>query len=456
MQPILLAFQLENYQIFRFLCFIYTHPTFWIKGSERQKLERTHKTILLFSISLLVGISILIGGILRYEWYWLLSLPILWALYPLLLCWIAWILYPFEVLTKHVIISQAKKKVKRYPQVLIIWITGSYGKTSVKEFLLQILKEKYTTIATPSNHNTPLGISKFIQNQLNKKTEIMIIEMGAYYQGDIEELCKITPPNIAILTGIAEQHLERFKNLNTIIKTKFEIYKGLNKDWIFITDGENKNIQQGLKDISHTKEIKNIENIPTKNLPNFEWIMFEFEGDTYQSPLLGHHNAKNLAFAISAAKHLKIPTDIIQKSIKNIQAVPHRMQLITNKKTWIFIIDDSFNGNIEGVKATIQLLKTTPFSGKKVYLTPGLVELGNRSLSIHTQIGEMLASAVDQVLLIQNKETKQIEKWLLKNWFDSNNIIYFDNALQAHANIATYLKKGDLIVFQNDLTDNYL
>ena len=283
----------------------------------------------------------------------------------------------------------------------------------MKEFLLHILKTKYNTIATPSTYNTPLGISQFIQTELNSKTEIMIVEMGAYVQGDIRKLCDITPPKIAVLTGITEQHLERFKNLATIIKTKFEICENLPNDGLLVIDGENEHIQQGLKNLANkpnkNRTTKGIGNIPTKNLPDFEGISFEFEGETYQSILLGSHNAKNLALAISIAKHLETPTDIIQKNIKNIQAVEHRMQLIRNEKTGILVIDDSFNGNLEGVKATIHLLKNTPFSGQKIYLTPGLVELGNKAEEVHRQIGEMLATAIDKVLLVKNKETQNIE-----------------------------------------------
>ncbi|MDR0651579.1 MAG: hypothetical protein LBG59_09645 [Candidatus Peribacteria bacterium] len=167
--------------------------------------------------------------------------------YPFLLVLASFSILPLELFLKRRIIAQAKQKVAQFPNLVIIGITGSYGKTSVKEILKIVLESSFKVIATPGTHNTPLGISEFIVKHLNEATEVMIIEMGAYLPGDIDELCKIVKPNIAILTGITEQHLERFKHLETIIQTKFEITKRLGKSDFFFTDGENEAIQKGLQ-----------------------------------------------------------------------------------------------------------------------------------------------------------------------------------------------------------------
>ena len=165
---------------------------------------------------------------------------------PLFLVLASFVILPLELVLKYRIVRQAKRKVAQFPNLITIGITGSYGKTSVKEMLKAMLETSMHVIATPGTHNTPLGISEFIFQQLRAETEVMIVEMGAHLPGDIEQLCAITPPNIAVLTGITEQHLERFKSLDKIIQTKFEITKRLGASDFFFTDGENTAVEKGL------------------------------------------------------------------------------------------------------------------------------------------------------------------------------------------------------------------
>lgn len=455
---LLLFFQLENYHITRFLTLVYQHFSLRIKGSQRQKLDWTFKATLLFIGSL--GLFLWINGIIVfYFWYWvLLSLVISIALYPLILCLVAWVIFPIEYIWKYILITRAKKKVSKFPNLKIIGITGSYGKTSVKEYLKTLLEGSFKIIATPWTHNTPLGISKFILEKLNVDTEILLVEMGAYLPGDIKELCNIVSPTIAVITGITLQHLERFGSLDTIIQTKFEITQALGKqDMLFINTANEatklgkerycRNVDFSIKDISPSQ---------VTCLPNFEWTSFVFEGVKYSTKLLGKHNATNIAFAISIAHTLGINDKILQERVKMIQFVPHRLELIKNQKTGVYVLDDSFNGNIEGIKATIALLTQTEFEGRKIYITPGLVELGEMSQNIHFEIGTLLAKVIDEVILIDSIATQAIKKWLKSVNFNEKNIHIFPSAWEAHKAVGKLLTRWDLVIFQNDRTDNYL
>jgi UDP-N-acetylmuramoyl-tripeptide--D-alanyl-D-alanine ligase len=190
-------------------------------------------------------------------------------------------------------------------------------------------------------------------------------------------------------------------------------------------------------------------------LPDFTGIAFAFERTKYSTKLLGKHNAKNIALALSVARELGVPVQILQEVVKQLEFVPHRLEVLHNARTGITVIDDAFNGNKEGVISTIDLLRKTAFRGRKIYLTPGLVELGEMADKVHLEIGNILVGAVDMVLLIENESTLKIKEGLLLKGFDKKKIQLFPNALEAHQALGGVLQKGDIVVFQNDLTDNY-
>ncbi|MDD4761930.1 MAG: Mur ligase family protein, partial [Candidatus Pacebacteria bacterium] len=231
----LYLFQLENYNRRRFLKLSLLRVFTSDKGLRRQELVWTIKAVLLFSLSvfLIFFLSFLSFWYLSFNGSSLLfkfSFPIflfvfLFYFFFLPLIFSSWILFPFDFLAKKIIVLRARKKLSRLSKIKIIGITGSYGKTTMKEMLFSVLSEKFKIAKTPENINTPLGIARFILRELPLETEIFIVEMGAYKKGDIKELCLLTPPDVAVLTGINESHLERFGNLSNTISAKFEIVR---------------------------------------------------------------------------------------------------------------------------------------------------------------------------------------------------------------------------------------
>lgn len=455
---LLLALQLENYDIVRFLKFAYSHFKFWVKWSSRQRLVRTNKAIAIFVLVMVIFVSVLL-----LEYYFLISrlffLSILIDILLLPLFFVIWmfVLMPIDYLLEYNLVRRAKSKVKENNQVKIIWITWSYGKTSVKEFLKNLLDGTFEVIAPINTHNTLLWISNFVLKDLKNTTEIMIVEMWAYVQGDIKKLCNIVKPHFAVITGITKQHLDRFKTIDSIINTKFEITQQLAKGDMLFVDWENEYIEKWI--LSYCKQalysIERVWNIDVEYKPDFQWISFEYKWETYDSRLLWKHNAKNLALAIEVALNCWVPIPYMKEKIKNMKFVPHRLELIYNASTWVSVIDDSFNWNIEWVKSTIDLLRKTPFKWKKIYLTPGLVELWEESDSVHFDIWCDLANCVDKVILIKTPWTERIKEGLISKWFNLDDIIVFDNSESAHKDVWQYASRWDVIIFQNDLTDNY-
>lgn len=342
--------------------------------------------------------------------------------------------------------------------LIVIGITGSFGKTTQKDILYTILSTKFNVLTTEENKNTPLWISKVILDKLHHTHDVFIVEMWAYTKGDINEICNIVHPKIWIITGIGPQHMERFGNLENILKTKFELIDSLPTNGFAIVNQNTDRIGEFLK--KHTTTIQKIETIKNdiqiKYLPNFAGIEFNYKWDTFSSKLLAKHSAINLILAYETGIYLWIDSKDIITNIKKIKQIPHRLELIHNTLQNIYVIDDSYNGNIEWVRSTIDMINNTPFTWKKIYITPWLVELWKDSEKIHIEIGNLLYKTFDYIVLIKNKNTETIKKTLIKNNFSEDHIKIYDTATKAHNDIKNIVHSWDVIVFQNDLTDNYI
>lgn len=460
---ILTAYQLENYNNIRFLKFIYTHPKFWIFAWDRQKLVLTKKAILLAILT----ISIFLLKITSFFYiFWeyinifltLFIIIIFILMLPIYMMIANFLLFPVDKYMKNQIILKAKTKLEKFKNLKIIAITWSYWKTSQKEILSSILQQKFKVLITSWNKNTPLWISEVILLELDETYDIFIVEMWAYCKGEIKELCDLVKPSIWILTWITIQHLERFWSLENIISTKFELIESLDNTWLAILDISNENIVKWLNERKNKLEVKNIIKISSpkeiKYGDNLSWISFEYDLNIIETKILANHSANQIIVAYEIAKYLGLTCDEILKWVKNINYIKHRLELIYNPNTDVYVIDDSYNWNLEWVKSTVELLKNIK-NHKKLYLTPWLVELWNKSDEIHFEVWKMLSKVIDTALLINNNATKNIYNWFIESWFKPENITIYNTTSEAHNDLKNILNSWDVIVFQNDLSDNY-
>lgn len=451
----LLFLQLENYDNSRYLRLVFFGYNKFFQKS-RQVIDFTNKlkAIIVLSIllSFLIGYSFFIVWIIYLVIYILLFIFV----YPFILMITNIILYPVDYIMKKSIIKKAKRKLSEFKNLKIIWITWSYWKTSTRQILGEILSSKYKVLTTAWNKNTPLGIAKMIEDELDETHEILILEMWAYKPWDIKEICDMTHPEIWIITWITEQHLERFWNLDNILKTKFELIDSLTNSWIWIVDISNENIANYLK----SKQYKNLIKIDSpeifKYIDDLEWIAFTYKEIEFETKLFAKHSANSIIISYEIAKYFNIPDKDIKESCKKLEYIKHRLELIENKEKNIKIIDDSYNWNIEWIKSITDLLKNSKISWRRIYLTPWIVELWDNSFIVHENIWKILSWCCDLVLLIKNNNTDFIKKWLLESGFENKKIIEYTTALDAHKDLPNILTSWDIIVFQNDLTDNYL
>ena len=380
-------------------------------------------------------------------------------------------IWPLEQLINGAYLRDARKRIKTL-QPKIIGITGSYGKTSTKYILHQILSKKYNTLMTPDSYNTPMGICKVIRGDLLPEHEYFIVEMGAYKRGDIRELCRLAPPEIGILTAVGPQHLERFKSIENTARAKYELIEALPTNGLAVINADNE-ICAALADktdsvpvIRYGVEVNGIENtslrLKARNIIQSDkgltfTVSDEVTGTTdIKTRLLGKHNVSNILAAIGVSLQCGMTLNEIQEALEALEPVPHRLQLIAGG-AGVTVIDDSFNANPEGAKAALEVLTdfVSDKDGKKVLVTPGMVELGEREYDENKQFGSAAAKVCDLVILVGPARTAPILDGLKTANYPEQQIYVAKNLAEAQQQLAERLKPGDVVLFENDLPDNY-
>ena len=476
---ILTAFypQYNDTWLFPVLCLVWGGFQIYM-STQRKKVEAKKplvytaraKRVFGLSICLLVGIATTLVLIAKTS-PWRISIFLFSEVTVINLTIANLLIYPLERTINGAYLFSAKKRIKTF-QPKVIGITGSYGKTSTKYILHQILSEKFNTLMTPDSYNTPMGICKVIRGELTAEHEIFIVEMGAYKRGDIRELCNLASPQIGILTAVGPQHLERFKSIENIAKTKYELIESLPPDGLAVFNCDNE-ICAGLAD-KREHDGNPVRRYATESFPvasssdraelTATNIQHTDEGLTFtihtsvgtteiRTQLLGRHNVSNILAATAVATECGMTLEEIRVAIANVAPVPHRLQL-TSSEGNVTIIDDSFNANPVGAKAALEVL-TEIQGGKKVLVTPGMVELGEREYEENKRLGEHAADVCDLVILVGPRRTTPILDGLKAAQYPNQQIIVALNLEEVKQHLATQMQAGDVVLFENDLPDNY-
>ena len=476
---ILTAFypQYNDTWLFPVLCLVWGGFQIYM-STQRKKVEAKKplvytaraKRVFGLSICLLVGIATTLVLIAKTS-PWRISIFLFSEVTVINLTIANLLIYPLERTINGAYLFSAKKRIKTF-QPKVIGITGSYGKTSTKYILHQILSEKFNTLMTPDSYNTPMGICKVIRGELTAEHEIFIVEMGAYKRGDIRELCNLASPQIGILTAVGPQHLERFKSIENIAKTKYELIESLPPDGLAVFNCDNE-ICAGLAD-KREHDGNPVRRYATESFPvassseraelTATNIQHTDEGLTFtihtsvgtteiRTQLLGRHNVSNILAATAVATECGMTLEEIRVAIANVAPVPHRLQL-TSSEGNVTIIDDSFNANPVGAKAALEVL-TEIQGGKKVLVTPGMVELGEREYEENKRLGEHAADVCDLVILVGPRRTTPILDGLKAAQYPNQQIIVALNLEEVKQHLATQVQAGDVVLFENDLPDNY-
>jgi len=463
----------------------------FLKNILQKKLIKpviTKKTGLILLLAIIIFGFLPIINYLNFKnliWFsfWLLIIDIF---IPILVSLLTLILQPLANLNKAGTIKKAKEKrlqpprhppafsgpLAKFKDLLVIGITGSYGKTSTKEFLTTILSSKFKVLSTPAHQNTDMAIAQLILDKLNESFEIFIVEMAAYKRGEITSPCQIVKPKIGILTGINEQHMATFRSQENIIKTKYELIKSLPEDGLSIFNGENFYCLELYQKTKIPKRICNINRVLGENfllqsdlwvedlkvekdflsfkifskdskettgvLPSTQWI----SGDSaeFKVNLLGAQNVENILLAAVCAKELGTSLKEISQACQKI--TPEQGGMILKKgKNGLNIIDATYSANPSGVISHLEYLKI--WEGKKIIIMPCLIELGKASKEVHKRIGQKIGEVCNLAIITTKDRFEEIQEGA------GEKALFMENPKEIFEKIKNFCQPGDIILLES-------
>jgi len=378
---------------------------------------------------------------------------------PFLVSAVVMVFQPFFVIIRNFYLIKAGKKIKEFKNLKVIAITGSYGKTSTKEFLTTILSKRFKVLSTNKHQNAEIGIAKCILKDLTLEHEIFIAEVGAYNKGKVKEVCSMIKPEIGMVTGVNEQHLSLFGSMKNLLLAEGggEMAECLKPEGFLALNGDNKYcVDLGKKTNKNVKfytekKGKIDSNIYAENIEaGMEKVFFvatnrKKEMAHFDVKVLGGHNVQNLLGAVLVANELGMSMGEISKACEDIVQEQGGMTL-KKQEHGINVIDSSYSANPDGVMADLEYLKV--FTGKRVIVMPCLIELGKKSAEIHEKIGEKIGRICDMAIITSNENLADIRKGALWAGMKDKNIIFQDNPEEIHSAITLFCKSGDAVLLE--------
>jgi UDP-N-acetylmuramoyl-tripeptide--D-alanyl-D-alanine ligase len=440
-------------------------------SQERKPFRLTPRGIRLAVTSIIITLTALSLPLLvmwRWlEWYYLMLVALLGLISPIYVIIASWLTLPIETAVNRWYMKDAIRKRTSMPELKVIGITGSYGKTSTKNIIHKIASQKHLSLMTPESYNTELGITRTIREQLKPIHEVFIAEMGARQRGDIKACCEIAKPNMSVLTIVGKAHLETFKTRENIRKTKAEIVQYLDQDGIAFLNADDPNTKAILPTLKAKTVLFGIDNedadVRAKDITidkDGSHFIVEYKQDgqkksaIFKTRLLGRHNIANIIASIAVGIELDIPIEYIRHAVSTIEPVEHRLKMI-DKGKGITVIDDSFNSNPTGFAEAVNVLSILGKDRDKIIVTPGMVELGSDEAEENRKAGELIGKECDYIILVGKSRSKPLLEGVKKTSFNMDNLYIAENLTDANAHLFTITQEGSIILFENDLPDVY-
>lgn len=386
------------------------------------------------------------------------------AVSPLLLLLSELILRPVEKIINARYLNEAKGILRSMPELKVIGITGSYGKTSTKHYLFRILQEAFPVCMTPGSFNTPMGVIRTIREHLKPYDQVFICEMGAKNIGDIKEICDIVHPQIGIVTAVGEQHLESFKTLDNVQRTKFELIDALPSDGFAVVNADfPKAAERKVTNVQCVHYgVSNITQAQYKAVDitySNAGTSFSVVGPELKTPLqlntqlIGECNISNLLGAVAVALHLGVSPKTIAYAVSELQQVEHRLQL-THTPGGLTIIDDAFNSNPTGAKMAMDVLGRFT-QGRRIVITPGMIELGDRQATANEALGRDIAQKADIAIIVGQYNRDALLAGTAAGPLKPENVHCVDTFSQAQQLLKSIARQGDTVLYENDLPDTF-
>lgn len=426
----------------------------------KKPLVFTHRVYRILSVdAVLVVLAVVLCGVLRSPDWALMAALLAVVLSPIVTIVALVILWPVEASINRWYYNDARRILAQMPELVVIGITGSYGKTSTKHYLYRILSEKYNVLMTPGSYNTTMGVIRTVREQLKPYHNIFIVEMGAKQQGDVAEICRLVKPTIGILTAVGEQHLESFGSIENVQRAKFELIDALPKDGLAVLNDDfewvaNRNVTNvdrvvrygtaGDWRITDTR----YEAVSTK------FTITDKSGGTLalETQLVGRYNLSNVLAGCIVARSLGMTDNEIKVSVADIRQVEHRLNM--RLAGGLTIIDDAYNANPHGAAMALEVLAS--FEGvRRILITPGMIELGSKQEQYNRDFGATAAHSCDYAIVVGEYNRDAIVGGLKGEDFDAEHIFAVDTFAQATARLSNLARRGDVVLYENDLPDTF-
>jgi UDP-N-acetylmuramoyl-tripeptide--D-alanyl-D-alanine ligase len=374
-------------------------------------------------------------------------------------------LRPIQALDNRRFVRRATAKLKEVDP-LVIGITGSFGKTTTKACVAAVAELRGPAYATPASFNSFLGVVRAINEGLSTKHRAFIVEMGAYRRGDVAELCELVHPKIGVLTAIGPAHLERFGSLDEIESAKGELAEALPADGVFVTSADDERCVRVAERTQARVVLFSATGAPNAELSAHDITMAEGttrftlrlgstgEEVAVRSKLLGRHNVANLLAAAAVGVSMDLPLDAIARALARVTPPAHRLAPILNPQAGIVVIDDAYNSNPVGAAAALEVLASHQ-AERRLLVTPGMVELGEREAEENERFGTQAAAVCDLVVLVGEERSRPILDGLNAASFPAAQVHVVANSSEAQALLAKTTRRGDVVLFENDLPDLY-
>ena len=463
-------FQQNSNRRDRFLKWFGDNPYPRLFAKSKVKFVFTPRMVRLTVTTTILAIALTLAP-LFFGVFWLSALIVICC--PLVLVVSDWINSPIEKAINNWYINDARKKIAAHKDLIVIGVTGSFGKTSTKNYLYRILSEKYNVLMTPGNYNTTLGVVRTIREKLEPFHEIFICEMGAKEVGDIAEICDLVHPTMGIVTAVGEMHLETFGSFENIQKTKFELIDSLPAEGFGVINFESPGIASynGVREDceivrfgidAHRVDVRAAGIEYTQN--GMEFDVIDKVGTLHlRTQLLGEANILDLTGAIVLAKHLGVSDRQIALAVSKIQPVEHRLSL--SRRGSLTILDDAYNSNPTGAAMALGVLASMklPEGGRRICVTPGFVELGSRQFDACRELGALAVRSCD-ILIIVNKYNREAILEGAKSVIPDSNrassfedrVLCVDTLAEAVASLTVLATPGSAILYENDLPDTFV
>lgn len=408
-------------------------------------------------------------------WPWIIAMQFI----PFCVLLVNNLMKPFEMVTQKMYWNDARKKIQELKPI-IIGVTGSFGKTSVKHILGHILSTQAPTLVTPGSVNTPMGITRIIREQLTADHKYFIVEMGAYGPGSIRDLCALCPPDFGIITAIGHAHYERFKSLDTVSQAKYELAeavleKGSGKVIVhertlrfpygrnikvehkdrFVVCGSPPNVDPKKNQETCFLEKDDMHIIDVKQIAKGLEIKIGIGNKSYgfEPALYGIHHGHNTVLAIAAAIELGIEIGPIQLALMSMPQISHRLEVKRLPADKMTIIDDAYNSNPIGFRSALDLMALIANGGRKILITPGMIELGIAHDEAHEQIGQYAGKICDVCIVVMPSRIPTFISGFKSA--GSGTVVEVASFKEAQEWINNNKQDNDVILLENDLPDMY-